>query len=116
VRGWRGYFGFCQTLSVLEDLDSWIRRRMRSVIWKQWKRGRRRFAGLKRRGVGTDLAAQTAGSPHGPWRIGRSPALSIAFPNAFFDSHGLPRLAARLRAQPDRTAVYGPVRTVVWEA
>ncbi len=40
---------------------------------------------------------------------------SIAFPNAFFDSHGLPRLAARMRAQPDRTAVYGPVRTVVWE-
>ncbi len=115
VRGWRGYFDFCQTPSVLEDLDSWIRRRLRSVIWKQWKRGRRRFGKLQRRGVGTDLAACTAGSPHGPWRISRSPALSIAFPNAFFDSHGLPRLAARVRAQPDRTAVYGPVRTVVWE-
>jgi RNA-directed DNA polymerase len=115
VRGWRGYFGFCQTPSVLDDLDSWIRRRMRGVIWKQWRRGRRRFAELKRRGVGADLAAQTAGSPHGPWRISRSPALSIAFPDAFFDSHGLPRLAARLHAQPDRTAVYGPVRTVVWE-
>ena len=115
VRGWRGYFDFCQTPSVLDDLDSWIRRRMRSVIWKQWKRGRRRFTALRRRGIGKDLAAQTAGSSHGPWRISRSPALSIAFPNAFFDSHGLPRLAARLRAQPDRTAVYGPVRTVVWE-
>jgi RNA-directed DNA polymerase len=98
VRGWRGYFGFCQTPSVLEGLDSWIRRRLRSVIWKQWKRGRRRFAELRRRGIGRDLAAQTAGSPHGPWRISRSPALAIAFPNAFFDSHGLPRLAARSRA------------------
>ena len=95
VRGWRGYFGFCQTPSVLEHLDSWIRRRLRSVIWKQWKRGRRRFAELRRRGIGKDLAAQTAGSPHGPWRISQSPALSVAFPNAFFDSHGLPRLAAR---------------------
>ncbi len=95
VRGWRGYFGFCQTPSVLEHLDSWIRRRLRSVIWKQWKRGRRRFAELRRRGIGKDLAAQTAGSPHGPWRISHSPALSVAFPNAFFDSHGLPRLAAR---------------------
>ncbi len=95
VRGWRGYFGFCQTPSVLEDLDSWIRRRLRSVIWKQWKRGRRRFGELKRRGVGTDLAACTAGSPHGPWRISQSPALSIAFPNAFFDSHDVPRLDAR---------------------
>ncbi len=94
VRGWWGYFGFCQTPSVLEDLDSWIRRRLRSVIWKQWKRGRRRFAELRRRGVGRVLAAQTAGASHGPWRISRSPALSIAFPNAFFDSHDLPRLAA----------------------
>jgi len=115
VRGWRGYFDFCQTPSALEELDSWIRRRLRCVIWKQWKVGRRRFAELKRRGIGRTLAAQTASSSHGPWRIGRSPALSIAFPNAFFDSHGLPRLAARTRAQPDRTAVYGPVCTVVWE-
>ena len=115
LRGWRGYFDFCQTPSVLEDLDSWIRRRLRCAIWTQWKRGPRRFAALRSRGVDPDLAACTAGSPHGPWRIARSVALSIAFPNAFFDSHGLPRLAARLRAQPDRTAVYGPVRTVVWE-
>jgi RNA-directed DNA polymerase len=115
VRGWRGYFEFCQTPSVLRDLDSWIRRRLRCVIWKQWTRGWRRFAQLRRRGIGRELALQTAGSHHGPWRISQSPALVIAFPNAFFDSHGLPRLAARLRARPDRTAVYGPVRTVVWE-
>ncbi len=115
LRGWRGYFGYCQTPYVLQALDSWIRRRLRSVAWKQWKRGRRRFAELRSRGVGKDLAACTAGSPHGPWRISRSPALSFAFPNAFFDSLDLPRLAARVAAQPDRTAVYGPVRTVVWE-
>jgi RNA-directed DNA polymerase len=115
LRGWRGYFGFCQTPTVLQDLDSWIRRRMRSVIWKQWKRGPRRFAGLRRRGVTWELAACTAGSQHGPWRVARSVALSMAFPNAFFDAHGLPRLAAQSDAQPDRTAVYGPVRTVVWE-
>jgi len=76
LRGWRGYFGFCQTPSVLKDLDSWVRRRLRCVQWKQWKRGKRRFAELRRLGVGKDLAAQTAGSPHGPWRISRSPALS----------------------------------------
>ena len=115
LRGWRGYFGYCQTPYVLQALDSWIRRRLRCVAWKQWKRGRRRFAELRSRGVGKDLAACTAGSPHGPWRISRSPALSFAFPNAFFDSLGLPRLAAQVAAQPDRTAVYGPVRTVVWE-
>ena len=90
--GWRGYFGFCQTPSVLRDLDSWIRRRLRSVPWKQWKRGKRRFAELRTRDVGKDLAAQTAGSPHGPWQISRSPALSIALPNATSTSLGLPSL------------------------
>lgn len=89
LRGWRGYFGFCQTPSVLRDLDSWIRRRLRSFIWKQLKRGRRRFAELKTRGVSKDLAAKTAGSTRGPWRISRSQALSYAFPNAHFSALGL---------------------------
>lgn len=92
LRGWRGYFGFCQTPSVLEDLDQWLRRRLRSVTWKQWKRGRKRFAELRTRGIGRDLAAQTAGSPLGPWRLGKSPALSYALPNSYFDSLGIPRL------------------------
>ena len=95
LRGWRGYFGFCQTPSVLQELDSWVRRRLRCVQWKQWKRGKRRFAELRRLGVGKDLAAQTAGSPHGPWRISRSPALSYAMPDAFLRALGLSPLSAR---------------------
>jgi RNA-directed DNA polymerase len=93
--GWRGYFGFCETPSVLRDLDQWTRRRLRAIAWKQWKRGRTRFARLRRRGVGRDLAAQTAGSPHGPWRLSNSPALTIALPNAFFGSLGLATLAPK---------------------
>jgi RNA-directed DNA polymerase len=92
VRGWRGYFGFCETPSVLHDLDQWLRRRLRSLVWKQWKRGRRRYAELIRRGVHRDLAAQTAGSSHGPWRLAASPALHIALPTAYFTVLGLPRL------------------------
>ena len=98
LTGWLGYFGFCQTPSVLKNLESWTRRRLRSFIWKQWKRGRRRYAALRERGVGRDLAAQTAGSPHGPWRISRSPALSYAFPNVYFASLGLPNLTVRSHA------------------
>jgi RNA-directed DNA polymerase len=90
--GWIGYFGKCQTPSVLQGLEEWTRRRLRSVIWKQWKRGRVRFAELRKRGVGKDLAAQTAGSAHGPWRLANSPALTIALPNAYFNSLGIPRL------------------------
>jgi RNA-directed DNA polymerase len=94
-RGWIGYFGRCQTLSVLQGLEEWTRRRLRSVIWQQWKRGKVRFAELRKRGVGKDLAAKTAGSAHGPWRMANSPALAIALPNAYFNSLGIPRLTGR---------------------
>ena len=69
LRGWKGYFGYCQTPSVLHGLDQWIRRRLRSVIWKQRKR-------------------------RSSWRLANSPALSTTFPNAYFDSLGLPHLGA----------------------
>jgi RNA-directed DNA polymerase len=89
LTGWRGYFGFCETPSVLRKLEQWLRRRLRSVVWKQWKRGKVRFAELCKRGVGKDLAAKTAGSAHGPWRLSNSPALTIALPNAYFAWLGL---------------------------
>ena len=92
LKGWIGYFGKCQTPSVLADLEKWSRRRLRSAIWKQWKRGRVRYAELRKRGVGKDLAAQTVGSAHGPWRLADSPALHFALPNAYFDTLGIPRL------------------------
>jgi RNA-directed DNA polymerase len=92
LRGWKSYFGFCETPSVLKSLDQWIRRRLRSVIWKQWRK--RRAGKLLARGVGRELAAQTALSACGPWRLANSPALSMAFPIAYFDSLGLPCLFA----------------------
>jgi RNA-directed DNA polymerase len=91
--GWRGYFGYCQSPSVMVRLDSWIRRRLRCVYWRRWKRGQKRFAELRRRGIAKDLAARTAGSVHGPWRLSRSPALSFVFPNAHFSSLGLSLLS-----------------------
>ncbi len=92
LRGWKSYFGFSQTPSVLHRLEAWMRRRLRSVIWKQWKRSKVRYGKLRQRNIGHDLAAQTAGSPHGPWRLANSPALQSALPIAYFDSLGLPRL------------------------
>jgi len=92
LRGWIGFFSICQTPSILRDLDSWIRRRLRSLIWAQWKRGRTRFRKLRELGISKDRAAKAAGSSHGPWRISRSPALCIAFPNEWFDHLGLIRL------------------------
>jgi len=92
LRGWKSYFGFSQTPSVLRRLEEWMRHRLRSMIWKQWKRGTVRFRKLRQRNIGTDLAAETAGSARGPWRLADSPALHAAFPLAYFDELGLPRL------------------------
>jgi RNA-directed DNA polymerase len=91
--GWRSYFGFCQTPSVLEDQDKWIRRRLRCFQWKQWKHGPTRFHELRARGVGRVLAAEAAGSAKSHWRLSASPALSLALPNAYLASLGLPKLA-----------------------
>jgi RNA-directed DNA polymerase len=92
LRGWLGYFGFCQTPSVLRDLDSWIRHRLRCLQWKQWKVYRRRKAELLQRGISPDLAYTTAFSAKGPWRLSHTPGVRIALNNRFFDQLGLLRL------------------------
>jgi RNA-directed DNA polymerase len=88
--GWYTYVGFAEAPSSFKELDSWIRRRLRGYLWKQW--GRRRYRELRRRGVSRDLAWNTVKSAHGPWRLSRSPALAIALPGRYFDALGLPRL------------------------
>jgi RNA-directed DNA polymerase len=95
LTGWRGYFGFCQTASVLRDLDGWVRRRLRCLAWAQWRSGRRRYRALRQHGISMLLAATTAAAAraHGPWRLSRHPALQAALPTAFFAAHGLPTLA-----------------------
>jgi RNA-directed DNA polymerase len=92
VRGWRAYFGFCETPSELRRLDSWVRRRVRCAFWRQWKTGRKRYAELVRRGASREESAQTAGTRSGPWRVSQSPALHRALSNAHLTSLGLPSL------------------------
>jgi RNA-directed DNA polymerase len=88
--GWKLYFGFSEAKSVFQGLDSWVRRRLRCYLWKQW--GRAGYRRLVERGVTRDLAWNTAKSAHGPWRISRSPALSFALPKKYFVGLGLPLL------------------------
>jgi RNA-directed DNA polymerase len=92
-RGWRGYFGFCQTPWTLVHLDAWVRHRLRSALWKQWKRFGRRVKELQKRGVSRDWAVRIASSGLGPWRLSHEPSICQALPNAFFDALGVPRLA-----------------------
>jgi RNA-directed DNA polymerase len=92
MRGWRGYFGFCQTPEVLIALTRWVRLRLRAALWRQWKTPRRRRAALVANGVSQWAARNTAGSGRGPWHLARSRALSAGLPNAYFRSLGLPSL------------------------
>jgi RNA-directed DNA polymerase len=92
MRGWRSYFGFCETPIVLKYLTRWVRLRLRAALWRQWKTQRRRRAALMALGVLPRLASNTAGSGRGPWYLARSKALSIGLSNAYFKSLGLPSL------------------------
>src|SRR5260370_28302404 len=78
--GWRGYFGFCQTPRVLTNLEAWIRRRLRSDLWRQWQNGHNRFNELRRHRVPQFNAAVAAGSPPGFWRRFRHPAVPQTLP------------------------------------
>jgi RNA-directed DNA polymerase len=95
VTGWYAYFGWAEATSVFKELDSWVRRRLRCYLWKQW--GRRRYRELRNRGVSRDLAWNATKSAHGPWRLSRSPALTYVLPGGYFDGLGVPRLYQRPR-------------------
>jgi RNA-directed DNA polymerase len=92
MRGWRSYFGFCETPDALVYLTRWVRLRLRAALWRQWKTPRRRRAALMALGVRPQLASNTAGSGRGPWYLARAKALSVGLSNAYFKSLGLPTL------------------------
>jgi len=92
LRGWRSYFGFCETPYVLIQLTRWVRLRLRAAMWRQWKTPRRRRAALLELGVRPRLANNTAGSGLGPWYLARAKALSVGLSNAYFQSLGLTTL------------------------
>src|ERR671919_261952 len=91
--GWKAYFGIAEVLSPLRDVDKWIRRKLRCYQWKQW--GRAGYRELRRRGVSLCEAWNMSKSAHGPWRLSKTPALTLALPARYFSGLGLPSLAAR---------------------
>lgn len=92
MRGWIGYFQWCQTPSVLKELEGWVRRRLRNLIWQQWKRGKRRADELIKRGADRQEAYKLAGSSRGSWRISRALLMSLIFSKEWFAHYGLPSL------------------------
>jgi RNA-directed DNA polymerase len=112
LRGGKGYFGFYRTPSVLEELDQGIRLRLRSVIWRRWNRGSQGYRLLRQRGVSLAPTAMSAGSPHGPWGMSKSPAIHIAFPVSTYSAYQGCLFGS---SSIHRTGVCGPACTVVWE-
>ncbi|MFZ4779747.1 MAG: reverse transcriptase domain-containing protein [Terrimicrobiaceae bacterium] len=94
TRGWIGYFRLATTPSVYQGLDEWIRRRLRQMQWKRWKRGTTRYRELVKLGVPRERAALGAGGTS-PWRMSHSPIIHEALNNAYWRSTGLESITER---------------------
>ena len=117
TRGWKAYFRLADTPSVFEEVDEWLRRRLRQVRWKHWKRYRAKRRGLRSLVIPDETARQWAASRRGYWRIAGSVVLQHALPNAYWREQGLAGFADPYRRLRDaeRVATCGPARQVAWE-
>jgi RNA-directed DNA polymerase len=97
LNGWGGYFGFCQTPTTLKQLDGWIRRRLRALLWQQWQTWRNRKRMLISLGIPERRAAQAAASSRGPWAMATHPTVQEAMGLEFFEHLGLPQLRGMMR-------------------
>jgi RNA-directed DNA polymerase len=96
TRGWIGYFRLADTPSIFVGLDSWLRRRLRQMVWKRWKRGRTRYRELVALGVPRSRAALGAVGKS-PWRMSNTPVVNEALNNAYWRKLGLEGLSERYR-------------------
>jgi group II intron reverse transcriptase/maturase len=92
--GWIGYYRLANTPSVFEDLDGWIRRRLRQMIWKRWKRGTTRYQMLVKLGIPRWYAQEGAGGKS-PWHMSNSPVIKAALSNDYFRHSGLKSVKTR---------------------
>jgi len=89
LRGWINYFQLSEVKGVFEELDGWIRRHLRCIIWRQWKRVYTRAKNLMKRGLSEQRAWRSATNGRGPWWNSGASHMNQAFPKKFFDQSGL---------------------------
>ncbi len=89
LRGWMGYFGVSEYYRPFQKLDSWIRRRLRMCLWKQWRYTRTKVRELMKLGTDRKTAIDTARSRKGPWRLSRTLATQTGMTNQWFAQLGL---------------------------
>jgi RNA-directed DNA polymerase len=89
LRGWAAYFKLAETKRALEECDGWMRRKLRCVLWRQWKRPYKRARALMQRGLTEERAWRSACNQRGPWWNAGASHMNAAFPKAWFDHQGL---------------------------
>jgi RNA-directed DNA polymerase len=89
LRGWINYFRLAQVKGTFEELDGWLRRKLRGIRWRQWKRPRTRAKKLMQRGLDEARARQSASNGRGPWWNAGASHMNDAFRKAYFDKLGL---------------------------
>ena len=85
LRGWAAYFKLTETRQALEEIDGWVRRKLRCVLWRQWKRPYTRARNLIRAGLLEARAFRSAFNQRGPWWNSGASHMNHAFPKAYFD-------------------------------
>lgn len=93
--GWMGYYRLADTPSVFKEVDEWLRRRLRQLVWKRWKRPHARKRNLVALGVPPSSAHEAASSGKGYWRLAASPPVQQALSNAYWRHQGLRSLHER---------------------
>ena len=89
LRGWINYFGVAETKGYAQELDSWIRRRLRAILWRQWKRPYTRYRRLLTAGLNEERARASAWNGKGPWFNAGASHMNAAFTKVYFDELGL---------------------------
>ena len=96
VRGWIQYYSLADTKQFAEELDGWLRRKLRCNLWRQWKRPWTRLKRLMERGLPEETAVRSAFNQRGPWWNSGAQHMNYAFPKKYFDSMGLVSMIDRL--------------------
>jgi len=89
LRGWINYFGLAQVKGTFEELDGWVRRKLRGILWRQWKRPWTRVKKLMARGLDEQRARRSAYSGRGPWWNAGASHMNDAYRKSYFDTLGL---------------------------
>jgi group II intron reverse transcriptase/maturase len=97
LRGWAAYFQLTETKRALEELDGWTRRKLRCILWRQWKRPYTRARNLMKAGLTEERAWRSATNGRGPWWNSGASHMNQAYPKSFFDRIGLVSLLDTVR-------------------